>query len=212
MTKTMPQSMPTKQAWTRDRWLALSLAVLVALIPIAGLAIPAWLLHRHYDFHIADMGNKIARYKRANDARPKLAEKLDELKAKDARKYYLKGATSALAGAELQDMVKSTIESNGGRLNTIQLATPKEEGGYRQVTVNVQVSATNPNLRRILHALEVTQPYLFVDTLTVRSYIPGNFKAAPGFEPDLNIQMDVSAFAVAPPPTTAAHPPAGKPS
>ncbi len=208
----MTKTMPTKQAWTRDRWLALGLAVLVVLIPIAGLAVPAWLLHRHYDFHIADIGNKIARYKRANDTRPKLVEKLDQLKAKNARKYYLKGATSALAGAELQDMVKSTIESNGGRLNTIQLAAPKEEGEYRQVAVNVQISATNPNLRRILHALEATQPYLFVDTLTVRSYIPANFKAAPGFEPDLSIQMDVSAFVMVTPPAPAVPAPAGKPS
>ena len=58
--------------------------------------------------------------------------------------------------------------------------------------------ATTPALQKLLGALESQQPYLLVDNITVR---PLNafrgFKPGPGMEPEVNVQLDVSAFAYA---------------
>ena len=105
---------------------------------------------------------------------------------------------TADSGAELQELVKAAIESNGGRITTSQNTSPREDGRFKQIGVNVQFFATTPALQKLLGALETQQPYLLVDNITVR---PLNafrgFKPGPGMEPEVNVQLDVSAFAYA---------------
>ena len=63
--------------------------------------------------------------------------------------------------------------------------------------MNVQFFATTPAPgQKILQALETQVPYLVVENITIR---PLNafrgFKPAPGQEPEINVQLDVSALA-----------------
>jgi hypothetical protein len=80
------------------------------------------------------------------------------------------------------------------------------------VGVNVQFFATTAALQKILATLESQQPYVVVDNLTAR---PLNafrgFKPGPGQEPELNLQLDVSAWAYPEPvkPTPAGKSPTG---
>ena len=74
--------------------------------------------------------------------------------------------------------------------------TSKEEGRYRQITVNVQLTANVFALRKILNAIENNIPYLYVDNLTVRSQVPGNFRPQPGAEPEMFVQLDVSGYSL----------------
>jgi hypothetical protein len=87
------------------------------------------------------------------------------------------------------------VEANGGRLITMQAPNVKDEGRYRQITVNVQLTANIFALRKILNAIDNYTPYLFVDNLMVRSQVPGNFKPGPGAEPEVFVQFEVSGFA-----------------
>jgi hypothetical protein len=72
----------------------------------------------------------------------------------------------------------------------------------------VQFFASTPALQKILLAIESHQPYLIVDNLTVR---PLNafrgFKPAAGQEPELNVQLDVGAWAYGEPAKPGATPP-----
>jgi hypothetical protein len=67
--------------------------------------------------------------------------------------------------------------------------------------VTVQFFATAPNLQKVLYTIETQVPYVIVDNLTLR---PLNafrgFKPAPGQEPELNVQLEASAFAYPEPP------------
>ena len=91
--------------------------------------------------------------------------------------------------------MRAAVEGNGGRITISQNQTPKEEGRYRQIGINVQFFATTPNLQKILYALETQQPYLVVENLTLR---PLNafrgFRPAAGQEPEVNVQLDVAGF------------------
>ena len=106
----------------------------------------------------------------------------------------MKGATPALASAELQDIAKSIIETNGGRILSTQAMSNKDDNGYRQIAATMQMSMTIQNLRRVLYAMETKVPYLFVDSLIVRTQVPPGFKPAPGVEPELFVQFDVAGF------------------
>jgi general secretion pathway protein M len=116
--------------------------------------------------------------------------------SRDPRKFYLRGGPPALSAAEAQEAIRSIIESGGGRLITMGAPSSKEQGRYRQVTVNVQITANIFALRKILAAVESRTPYLFIDNLLVRTQVPANFRPAPGDEKEMFVQFDVSGYAI----------------
>ena len=193
----------------RQRLVALGI-LLVALAALVGaLVVPLLLLHRHYDRAIEDLGDKLTRYRRVAAQAPELRTALDAVRTRDGRKFYLRNTATNLAAAELQELVKAAIENNGGRITTSQNTTARDDGRFKQVGVNVQFFATTPALQKILAAIETQQPYLVVDNIAVR---PLNafrgFKPGPGQEPELNLQLDVSAWAYPEPAKPAAPAPA----
>jgi len=191
----------------RQRLLALGLFVVALVVVVGVLVAPVLLLHWHYDAATADLSDKLTRYRRVAAQAPELRAALEAMKAKDGRRFYLRNTAANLAGAELQEAVKATIENNGGRITTSQNTTTREDGRFRQVGVNVQFFATTPALQKILTALETQEPYLVIDNIAVR---PLNafrgFKPGPGQEPELNLQLDVSAWAYPDPAKPAAAP------
>jgi general secretion pathway protein M len=180
----------------RSRRLAIALLAAAVIAVVAAVALPMWLLHRHYDAALTDSLGKLDRYGRIAGTRPGIAKQLDAMRTKETRRFFLRSGAAALSAAEAQEAVRALIEGSGGRLITMQAPVSKDEGRYRQITVNVQLTANIQALRKILHAIENNVPYLFVDNLTVRSQVPANFKPAPGAEPEMFVQFDVSGYSL----------------
>ena len=122
------------------------------------------------------------------------------MKGKDTKRFFLRSGAAALSAAEAQEAVRQLVEQSGGRLVTMQAPVSKDDGHYRQMSANVQIAANIFALRKILHAIENNVPYLFVDNLTVRTQVAGNFKPAPGAEPEMFVQFDVSGYSLTGPP------------
>ena len=181
---------------SRQRALAVGLLVLAIAGALAVVLGPIVLLHRHYDRAIADTSGRLRMYERVAAQAPELRVALNAMQQRDGRRFFLRNTATNLAGAELQELVKAAIENNGGRITTSQNTSPHEDGRFRQIGVNVQFFASTPALQKILLAIESHEPYLIVDNITVR---PLNafrgFKPAPGQEPELNVQLDVGAWA-----------------
>ena len=175
---------------------AAGLLVGVALALVAVIIVPFYLLNRHYDAALGDLSDRLDRYRRVAGSRTAATQQLEAMKALEPRKGFLRSGAPALSAAEAQEAVRSIIEANGGRLITMQAPIAKDDGRYRQLTTNVQLTGTIFTLRKILHAIETNQPALFVENLQVRSQVPANFKPNPGNEPDVYIQMDISGFSV----------------
>jgi hypothetical protein len=194
---------------TQSRALAVALAVIAVVALVALVAVPVVLAHLHYNHAIADSADRLMRYRRIAAQAPEYRKALDAMRAKDGRRFFLKNTAANLAGAELQEIVKGAIESNGGRITTSQNPPPRDDGGMKQIVANVQFFATTPVLAKILYTVETSQPYLVVDNLSVR---PLNafrgFKPGAGQEPELNVQFDVVGWALPEPasatPTNAA--------
>jgi general secretion pathway protein M len=180
----------------RSRRTAVGLLVAAALMLLAVVIVPFWLLNRHYDASLADMTDKLDRYRRISASRGVATQQLESIRALEPRKGFLRAGAAALSAAEAQEAMKTMIDANGGKLITIQAPVAKDDGRYRQLTVNVQLSGTIFALRKILHAIETNQPTLFVENLQVRSQVAANFKPNPGDERDVYMQMDVSGFTV----------------
>ena len=182
----------------RQRYLAVGLLVAAVALVLAVVLGPIVAMHRHYDAAIDDLTDRLERYRRVAAQAPELRRALELVKEKDGRRFYLKNTAPNLASAELADLVRAAIEINGGRITTSQNQGPKDDGRFRQITVTVQFFASTPALQKILYALEAQPPFLSVESMTLR---PLNafrgFKPAPGQEPEINVQLDVAAFALA---------------
>jgi hypothetical protein len=183
---------------SRSRALALALLFVAVFLGLALLLAPFLLLHRHYNVAIDSAQGRLERYRSVSAQAPELQKALEALRAKQGRRFFLKNTAANLAGAELQDLLRAAVENNGGRITTVQIAAPRDDGRFRQIGVNLQLFATTPNLQKILYAIETQQPYLVIENLTVR---PLNafrgFRPAPGAEPEVSVLLDVTGFAYA---------------
>lgn len=180
-----------------SRALALALLFVALFLGLALLLAPFLLLHRHYNAAIDSAQERLDRYRSISAQAPGLQKTLDALREKQGRRFFLKNTAANLAGAELQDLVRAAVENNGGRITTVQITAPREDGRFRQIGLNLQLFATTANLQKILYAIETQQPYLVVDNLTLR---PLNafrgFRPAPGAEPEMNVLLDITGFAL----------------
>lgn len=183
---------PEKRRKAALGFLAGAMALLAVLV-----AVPLWLAHRHYDEALDDMDRRLTRYERLAAARPALERKLVAVRAIDSRRYFLRASAASLASAEMQERVRQFVEAAGGRIISVQVGQPRDEGRFRQVTVTLQLNANTQALRKILLTMESSEPYVFVDSLMVRAQVPPGYKAPPGFEPEMFIQLDVSGYAIA---------------
>jgi general secretion pathway protein M len=180
-----------------SRRAAAALLVGAALGALAVIVLPFYLLNRHYDAALADLGDKLDRYRRVAGSRAAATQQLEAMRALEPRKGFLRSGAPALSAAEASEALRTIIEANGGKLITIQAPVARDEGRYRQFTVNVQLSGTIFAVRKILHAIETNQPALFVESLQLRTTLPANFKPNPGQEPDVFMVLDVSGYTIA---------------
>jgi general secretion pathway protein M len=180
----------------RQRTIAIALAVAAVAIVASLFALPVVLLHHRYDEAIASLDDKLVRYRNVASQAPAYRKALDTMGGRDARRFFLKNAAVNLAGAELQELVRAAIEANGGRITTSQNLAARDDGRFKQIGVSFQFFATTPNLQKALAAIETQVPYVVVDNVTLR---PLNafrgFRPAPGQEPELNVQLEASAYA-----------------
>ncbi len=179
---------------SKGRSLALLLALLCVCVAVAAVAWPAYVLHQRYDRVTAAAEEKIARYQKLAAHKPEQQRALDVLKAREGARFYLKNVIPTAAGAELTDLVRPMIESNGARLTSIQPATVKEDSGYRVYSLNIGFNGTPANVQKTLYAIETALPYLFIENLTLRATVPRGFKPQPNQEPEISAQLEVQAY------------------
>lgn len=175
---------------------ALSILVLVVLMLIAAIALPVWLLNRHYDGALDEVVNRLDRFSRIVGMRDGLQKQAVEVKALGAKRHFLKSGSPALVAAELQQQAQAVFEANGAKVNSIQPLPSKDEGAYRQVTVQVQLIAPLSSVKGMLHALESARPYLFLDNFSARANNMVVTRSEPVNEPDLVVMVDISGYAL----------------
>lgn len=169
----------------RDRWLALGLLVLVAGFAYLVLVHPVFTVPlRALDVRIADLAVRDARVRGLLAQEPQIRQRLAALDARGGADGFLAEPTAELATAALIQRLERVIDeaSPGSRgcaiTNRAPVTGEAAPGRYRQVAVNVRLRCGNAEAMAVLHALESSRPYLFVDALSITAQryfaIPGN--------------------------------------
>jgi general secretion pathway protein M len=121
---------------------------------------------------IQDLYDQLTRYRMLAAEEPAVRERLEAFKQRNqGSELYLKGETPTLAGAELQERVKSVVESSGGTLVSTQTMPEAEEQGLVRVSVKVRMRADVEGVQKVLYGLETGRPLVFLENVLVRSRV-----------------------------------------
>lgn len=141
----------------------------------------------------------LERYRRVAAQRQDLEAQVRGLTARQAESgIYLPGDTDALAAAELQEIVNSTVTSGGGHLRSVQILPAKADGEFRRVGVRAQLTGNIAAIARILYAFEAGDTFLFVDNLDISNRRARRTRDArdpsADDDPELLIRLDLSGY------------------
>ena len=127
--------------------------------------------YTYYHETTEQLQDRLLRYSNLAATRPQLEAEIKKIRQDNSvDNYYIVQESPTLAATDLQQQVKSIIETNGGRLASTQILPVVEEGPLTKVAIRVQITVTEMEaMQKTLHALESARPVLFVDNVQVRA-------------------------------------------
>ena len=178
------------RAWLQ-RLLAVALLGLLLAV-VYGLGVrPLVNAYSENEAAIAEARDLLAGFEGIAASAGDLQGKLAEVTAWQAvQTFYLTRETDALAAADLQQRVKTTVNDNGGTLRSIQTLPGQKEGDFQRITLRLQMTATTEALFRIAYELETTDPFLFLDRVDIKARASRDAQA----EPALTVTLDLYGY------------------
>ena len=85
----------------------------------------------------------------------------------DARPSMLSGATEAIAGAALQQLLQDMAERAAVRMTSVEVLASEQSGSYRRVRVHLLISGTWSRLVRLLSDIDRGTPRMLVTELQI---------------------------------------------
>jgi general secretion pathway protein M len=162
----------------QQRRLAISIlaaAVIVALLITAG---PVWVANASRQATLNDAHERLQRYQQIAARDKELLPQYRALLQKQrAAGNHLRSETSAVAGAELQRLVKSITGRNQAQILSTQLLPVSEEQGFLRVALKVRLRGQLPAILQSLYDIETDDVYVFVDNVALRDNMIGRSKA-----------------------------------
>lgn len=187
---------------TQRRAIAVGLLGLVLSVLYWVVAAPVLDRYRESGVALADLRKRLTGFQRVAAGREALKRQFDGVKGRVAtqQRGYLKGKTRSLAAAEMQEHVKRMVESNGGRLNSIQIvqsARGKEQDPREPVTIKVQMTGSTTTAQKVFHALEAGQPRLFVGQVYLRGRTAYQVRPGQPQNDELDVRFSLMGYIAA---------------
>jgi len=158
----------------QQRHLAVGILAAVLITTLLATAGPVWVANSSRQATLDQAYERLQRYQQiaARDA-----ELLPQYEAQLQRQRqsgnHLRSETSALAGAELQRLVKAATSANQAQIMSTQLLPVSEQDGFLRVALKVRLRGEFPAILRSLYDLETNEVYMFVDELALRDNTGG---------------------------------------
>jgi general secretion pathway protein M len=154
----------------------LAVAILAGIV-IAVLTItagPIWIANASRQATLDDAHERLQRYQLISASDQKLLPRYEALLQKQrSTGKHLRSETSAMAGAELQRIVKNITGGNQAQILSTQLLPVSEEQGFLRVAIKVRLRGTLPALLQSLYDIETGDVYMFVDNVALRDNMIG---------------------------------------
>jgi general secretion pathway protein M len=149
----------------------LAAAVFGLLTITAG---PVWVANASRQAALDDAHERLQRYRQISERDQKLLPQYKALLQKQrSAGNHLRSETSAVAGAELQRIVKTLTGKSQARILSTQLLPVSEEQGFLRVALKVRLRGKLPDILQSLYDIETDDVYMFVDKLALRDNMAG---------------------------------------
>ncbi len=154
----------------QHRIIAVSLLGLVVLLVLLVVFVPLVNTMNSYNESIDDLSFELRRYKREIAGKDKILDQLQVIKRRQWQEnHFSNRETSALASADLQQLIKKVVVDSGGRLTSTQVIPEQQEEHFIRTAIKVRMSGDSVVLRDVLYSLETATPMLMIENLMVRS-------------------------------------------
>jgi general secretion pathway protein M len=156
---------------SNSRFLALGLLALLSLAAFQLIAAPLLTAYPEVAGRIEHSHLLLRRYRALSAQRAQLSARLEAVKNAVADSIaYLKGSSDTLAGAALQNHVRSIVEGAGGELRSSQILPVESiepEISVRRVALKLHLKVEIVRLQDLLYEFETAQPCIFIEEITI---------------------------------------------
>ena len=150
------------------------LVIAVALIT-AG---PVWVANASRQASLDDAHERLQRYQQIAARDQELLPQYQALlQNQRSAGNHLRSETSAVAGAELQRLVKTITSRNQAQILSTQLLPVSEEQGFLRVALKVRLRGNLTAVLQSLYEIETADVFMFVDDVALRDNMIGRSKA-----------------------------------
>ena len=165
--------------------------VIMVLLITAG---PVWVANASRQATLDDAHERLQRYQQiAARDRELLPQYQALLQKQRAAGNHLRSETSAVAGAELQRLVKTVTGKNDAQILSTQLLPVSEEQGFLRVALKVRLRGELPAILQSLYEIETDDVYMFVDDLALRDNLSGRSQYAGRLHP-MDAEFELVAY------------------
>jgi general secretion pathway protein M len=145
--------------------------VIALLTMTAG---PVWVANASRQSALNDANERLHRYQQITARDQELLPQYQALLRKQrSAGNHLRSETSAVAGAELQRLVKTITGRNKARILSTQPLPVSEEQGFLRVALKVRLQGELPAILKSLYDIETGDVYMFVENVTLRDNMSG---------------------------------------
>jgi general secretion pathway protein M len=180
-----------------QRWLALGLFVTVMLLVVFIAIVPLVSTGMDYYEQKQELIFRLQRATKVVARKDSVAAENERIKQKyQGQNYFSTRDTVALASADLQKLIKTSISEAGGQLTSTQVLPSSSKDSFSRVTVKVRMTGDIEVLRTVLHQIESSVPMMIVDQLDIRPVRGKRNRRTRKIEPSnkLNINFQVAGF------------------
>lgn len=180
-----------------QRWLALGLLLFVFILIIFVAIVPLVSTGLDYYQQKQELTFRLHRSKQIVARKESVSEDIKNIKQQyQQQNYFSTQNTVALASADLQKFIKSTISSAGGQLTSTQVLPSTSGIGFKRISIKVRMSGDAEILRSVLYEIESAVPVMIVDEIDIRPVRGKRNRKTRKIEPSskLNINFQATGF------------------
>lgn len=182
---------------SNERWLALGLFLFIVLMVLLFAVMPLVSTGMEYHEQKQELAFRLNRSRQIVAKKHSVAAKMEQLKKEyQGRNYFSTRNTVALASADLQKLIKTSISQAGGQLTSTQVLPRKIDNGFNRVTVKVRMSGGIEVLRNVLYEIESAEQVMVVNQIDIRPVRGKRNRKTRKIEPSnkLNVNFQVASF------------------
>ena len=152
----------------------LALALLLAVLAVAWMLLvePLRTAFADQDARINSANELLKRYETALAGEPALRAEIKRLRQTDTGPDpFLKGESSQIIAAKLQNQLQTMVSGESSEFRSIQVLPEAQEEGFEKIGLRVTLTASVPSMQKLFYDIETAVPALFIDNLDIRTNI-----------------------------------------